>query len=591
MKRIFTLVCLTLVAQFTSINNADATIYTVVQSGPWSDSNTWQGMNRPPWTITAGNEVIITGPFNVILDSSVTFTGVGSKLELNAGAKILPGIDPTYFSFNGGELLGDGSIDVDSVYANFSTGGGFGFTGTLFANNFVYAALTSSQLVTLDIRKSLILRTTVDLGPGTLEIENGCTIYCEGGSIPLVSPSQINLFQPYHVVYRNAATTTGKELTGINILDIEVASGLGNTVTLSTQLKIQTTLKLTSGTLDLNGNSLIFEPFGKLSAGGAGDIASTSGASIRVNANSGLDDALRFSTTANTIDSLVINCSGTGAKVKIAGDVNVNVICQLQAGMVELNDATLFITTGALLSGGDNANHFSTLGKGKLAQHVAPNQTRVYPVGTGTEYAPASVKGNPNNTQGMVLVSAREEVLSNGTYGYNIDDKQPMVKHTWTISSAITATLDLDIELFWHASQEINSFDRSKCYIAKNSTGTWDDLTPSGATTQNGMFRQVRAGLSSLSEFAVFDQNTALSVQELNKQNNISIYPNPAHNVLHIDGKADGYATIYSITGQAIVTTNITKGDNSIDISHLPAGNYQVKIDTDETTTHRFTKQ
>ena len=64
----------------------------------------------------------------------------------------------------------------------------------------------------------------------------------------------------------------------------------------------------------------------------------------------------------------------------------------------------------------------------------------------------------------------------------------------------------------------------------------------------------------------------------------ISIYPNPARDVLHISNPGNlNFSTvqIYNLVGQLLSTNVITAGDNSINISKLPAGNYIVVFATD----------
>ncbi|PZF74499.1 T9SS type A sorting domain-containing protein [Taibaiella soli] len=70
--------------------------------------------------------------------------------------------------------------------------------------------------------------------------------------------------------------------------------------------------------------------------------------------------------------------------------------------------------------------------------------------------------------------------------------------------------------------------------------------------------------------------------------NNISIYPNPAHEQLFISGlKESVKVCITSLTGQLLQTSTLSAGNNQLNISSLPAGVYllQLKTDTGERKT------
>lgn len=61
----------------------------------------------------------------------------------------------------------------------------------------------------------------------------------------------------------------------------------------------------------------------------------------------------------------------------------------------------------------------------------------------------------------------------------------------------------------------------------------------------------------------------------------ISIYPNPAKNIITIDGAAKGsQLSIYSITGQVVKVGSIMNTNQSVDVSSLNEGIYIVKLST-----------
>ncbi len=85
-----------------------------------------------------------------------------------------------------------------------------------------------------------------------------------------------------------------------------------------------------------------------------------------------------------------------------------------------------------------------------------------------------------------------------------------------------------------------------------------------------------------------FNINTcaSLSSPDFEFNNQLSLYPNPTHNQLHITAKSDAkieVITVCNLQGQVVITSL----DESFDVSHLPKGIYIVKVKTDkgETTT------
>ena len=59
--------------------------------------------------------------------------------------------------------------------------------------------------------------------------------------------------------------------------------------------------------------------------------------------------------------------------------------------------------------------------------------------------------------------------------------------------------------------------------------------------------------------------------------NEFTVYPNPATNVLNIDGEHLISSTIYDLNGRAVVNTDLQQ-TQSIDISNLESGVYTVNI-------------
>jgi hypothetical protein len=90
----------------------------------------------------------------------------------------------------------------------------------------------------------------------------------------------------------------------------------------------------------------------------------------------------------------------------------------------------------------------------------------------------------------------------------------------------------------------------------------------------------------------IYDISTGL--ESSNRNEGLSLYPNPAINQLHIRGidKIQGKVSLktYSVTGQEMTSLNISTG--AIDISGLTPGIYFIRIDTDyDHQTIKFVKE
>lgn len=73
-----------------------------------------------------------------------------------------------------------------------------------------------------------------------------------------------------------------------------------------------------------------------------------------------------------------------------------------------------------------------------------------------------------------------------------------------------------------------------------------------------------------------------LVVYSLDDEHKAVIYPNPASRQLNVNvtlaEDQEAHAEIYNVYGQLLVTTPLRNGTNSIDIGHLPAGSYSIKL-------------
>lgn len=125
------------------------------------------------------------------------------------------------------------------------------------------------------------------------------------------------------------------------------------------------------------------------------------------------------------------------------------------------------------------------------------------------------------------------------------------------------------------------------------------DLTTSATNQQNAAIAVRQAGIDMLGQFGfncsditvMTEEFTAagyvlpeyscvLSTKEVAKESLISVYPNPASDVLIVSwkGNKEEKAEIFNMEGRKVMETTIGSDRNKIDVSNLPSGNYILTV-------------
>lgn len=87
-------------------------------------------------------------------------------------------------------------------------------------------------------------------------------------------------------------------------------------------------------------------------------------------------------------------------------------------------------------------------------------------------------------------------------------------------------------------------------------------------------------------------EGTISSVLENHSNIDVTLYPNPAKNVLNIENSEKSWVgTVFSLNGNLVLTMNSSTRNNQIDVSNLPAGTYILHIKTsNKSITKRWIK-
>jgi len=587
--------------------------------------------------ILAGNDLTINGPLAVAGSGTIASTAV-SSVSVNttggiAGTLTFSGLTPTVKDFTinigagntatiGGTLTVGGTLQLNSGTLNFnntdlSIGGNISGTGSLSSNassNLVISTLAGlatalkfatggqtlnnlSVSVGAGNAASLVSNLNVN---GVLTILAGSSLNLNGNTLTLGTASSmagtgmIAATPTSNIIINSTVGINSLMVTG-TMGSLTVNSGGSANVTLGSDLKVDGTLTLQSGSLVLSGNDL--DITGTIAAAGSGTISSSALSDISVATATSPLGALRFNASANTVGDLAVNI-GNGGSVAIASDLNVTDTLRFIAGKVNMAANKLAIATLGAIKGASSSAYVVTTTGGSLEQNVVAGGSTsvVFPVGTSVNYTPASIHLNTGSASGKVQVGVVNDVLAQGTTGVDLSATRPLVDATWNVSSSIVGALNLDLKVMWSAGMEVNGFNRAAAYLSHYISGGWDMSATAAATSEaGGMFSIQKMALTTLSPFAVFDQNTTTAIDDINNDIQFEVYPNPTIANINIQNTAASTEAvnmdIYNSKGELMGNYKLTDAASTISVDGLANGTYFIKFYNNSiNSTKRFIK-
>ncbi len=594
MKRLYPVLCFILLTTFSTTTNAAT--YMAVASGNYSSNSTWQGGVAPGFILLHSDTLVI--PAGITITQDVTLPNVNyTKMYIEGN---ITAANPNIY-FGGNLILyGNGTITLDSMNCFFSGSGGF--TGTVNLRAFRTRALGLQTVYTINISELLHIGLGGSFHPYNAKVNlgSGALIHIESSWGKIFDTVGIDLSKPFDVLYTGYART-GAELKGSGLRDITLDACsliLENTFIVKNRLEVSSgsVLHMENRNYDIvfeKGADINIDPnssieFRSISSSGS----PTNNMIIRSN---GVNGALNFaSVNGNTLNDLVLDMETPTATVKLASDLKIEGELTLNNGKLDIQGNRLLILEGGKIIGSSRSSYvIAENSEGELVQYINDSSRVLYPIGTNNYYAPARVKGNPGNWYTLLGFNVMEGVLSGGRTGYSISDTKPVVGTTW-FTKTFASKPNVDVTLMWRPEEEKNGFSRWKCMVATNNEEEkyWVPDTAKQVTSAGTMYMQTKRGITDLYKVAltVFDNSGAVSVEDVAENEVLRIYPNPAGDVLHVayQDEAISTATIYSITGQQMLTTQLKQGDNIINIQALSKGVYFLKLNGEM---HRFIKQ
>jgi type IX secretion system substrate protein len=296
------------------------------------------------------------------------------------------------------------------------------------------------------------------------------------------------------------------------------------------------------------------------------------------------NDTIYFDGSNQNLEQLVVDV--TGGNIVLTSTLHINDELTLTNGSIELANDNLIIEQNANITGYSNTRYIMTPGSGQLEMYIPASSTyMVFPIGTETSYSPASIQ-QTTGTGGKFKVKAFSGIYSGGTEnsGFNSATSGSVVNRTWLVESDMTS-FNLNLKLGWMATSEVNGFDRTNAFISHYTSGSWDTYAAGSAVAgANSTYEINRTGITSLSPFAVAEESTQLTVDEMALLN-INLYPNPCTDALNINyANANGIQYACQVTDIAGRNQDVVFTDNNqIDVSRLNQGTYLLKMTNPET--------
>lgn len=527
---------------------------------------------------TVGTLIINVGAGNsAAIGGSLT---VDNALQLTSGTLSINGSGLT---INGtvsgqGTLSGNASSNL-SVTTTGGVSGSISFaSGGQMLNNLTINvgqgnSVTIGTALTVNGTLDLIGGSVLNIGGQTLTIGAGGSITGNGS---LSANASTNL-----VINTSGGIMVPVTINGGTIGGLTINVGSGNTVTLGADLTVAGSLNLQSGALVLSGNDLTVT--GTIAAGGSGTISSSAGSAIAVNTGNAPAGSISFTAGANTVGSLNVGV-GAGGALQLGSDVTVTGTLNFTSGSLDIGSNNVSLAAGGTITGSGSTSYIITGTNGTLSMQVtAGGSAAIFPVGTASNYLPANVELNSGSASGEVSVGVNAGVMANGTSGADISLSQPMVDATWFVHSAITSNLNMDISVSWETALEVNGFNKNAAYISHYHNGEWDASAATAATNVGGgMYSMTRTGITTLSPFAVFDQNTATSVTDVAVDLKFSVFPNPATDYIQV---RNNHATtdvvdvdVTNAIGQTVATYPMTDTNLEIPVGEFRSGYYFIRF-------------
>jgi hypothetical protein len=489
-------------------------------------SNTNAGGFTPSsgWTVNGNFSIASNAIFNAgslaytvagDVESDGTLNGGASTFTLNAAAGLLSGSPGTTFH----HLVLTGNITANSdfqVDGNFTDNGTFDasvgqLTMTGGATTTISGAASPLAIAQLGVEKTYGVPVTL-----AGNISSISSLHLSGGILDAgvftLSQDITNggdLFIDDSAVLRIGGTNTLPVFTTYTLDTLSTVDYAGSTQTITSTVPYGNLTLSASGTKTpaaaltvLNNFSLSNGSF----AGGAfthlvgGDWLMTSGSFVNTGTTIQLN-GIDTQTVASTGAFSNLSINKTSGLATLGSDVTVNNTLNLTAGKLSLSNNNLTIGAAGTISGASSASYIVARGTGTLVQPVSSGGSRAFPVGTATNYIPATIALTAGSTADNISARVIDTVYIQGNDGTPV--QSGAVNATWILGEGTPGGSNATVTLQWPGSLELPAFSRAACRLAHYTASAWDYGLTDLAATGSDPYTLSRSGVTSFSPFAV----------------------------------------------------------------------------------------
>lgn len=197
----------------------------------------------------------------------------------------------------------------------------------------------------------------------------------------------------------------------------------------------------------------------------------------------------------------------------LSSNNTVNGNLNFTSGKLSLRNFNLTLGPSGTIVGASATNYVVATGTGSLIQQVLSNGNKVFPVGSDTAYAPATVALASGSTTDNFQVSLLPGLYQGGTTGTPITSGA--VKYTWLINEVAAGGSIATITLQWPQTLELPGFNRTATRLSHYINGAWDNGTVNIPATGTNPYQVSRSGFTSFSPFIVASDLSPLPVEWL----------------------------------------------------------------------------
>ncbi|MDR1848237.1 MAG: T9SS type A sorting domain-containing protein, partial [Bacteroidales bacterium] len=150
------------------------------------------------------------------------------------------------------------------------------------------------------------------------------------------------------------------------------------------------------------------------------------------------------------------------------------------------------------------------------------------------------------------------------------------INNVTTPSNLVTAINNNKIDVSWNGNAEVYELWRNdELLTTMNNTSFIDDQVSVG---QQYCYKvKARTGECE-SDFTAPSCVTITNALDDVQVTDFKVYPNPAQNIVYVEGNGFDLIVLYDLTGREVIRLNANSNKTDINIAHLPNGAYTLRI-------------